>query len=435
MSMFKQRIELLFRKHKEKIFIGIILLLLLLLFLKNNNSGVLKEDVVTVPKVTQSIETTDLFIQSTPYVLEPGSDWTSKVTKILDKNWNVKEQKTQVLTESIPQKVLQGTTDFKQYQVYIQNDIASYVSAIQAKDYDKALSYYVKWAPKRKDITENNYTNLFQINWNPIVTDVVPLYEYMSSKSLVRTTLQWEFTDKITGKTNKTWDIYSIWDGKGFKILPPEFVNVIYDPKVKASVERLITWTKTNKTHYVELTLSDIFQVLPNRLIFRLIGKTNENVFFNKVKVTLYNNKTREILYKDTVVYSDVTEKANWKLTYYKWKGFTSTFNVNVDFPKSNFNAIYDKLMNSEKTGLNYGDLNIAFKPENDTDNYLEYPEFIFNLRNDPLSENESVPKDDEYLKLQQSTWSWSTNSWSTQSGQVNTTTSTGAQTLTEPTK
>lgn len=376
--MLKQKILLLLRIYKDKLYLWTIILLFLLLILKDGSNYYLETVEEKVPRPITTIDSTDLFNQSIPWVLEEGVDWINKVTyKIKEWTSTKTRYKTEVIVEKKEQKEKQGTLDYAQYKVQIENTVSSYIQALQNKDYKTALSYYYSLTTHNNpDITKYNYENLFKISGNPIITNTEPLYNYSSSKAITVTNIKGDFFDAILNKKLTIWNIYTMWNWKEFKILNPEYLSLA----IKSTFnEKLIQWTNINRSHYLGLEVSNFFIKFPQKIFFSLNAKITENVLFNKVKIELLNNKTGEKYYQGTVVYNDITEKAEWVRTVYKWKsGYKTTFWVPIEFKKENFSTIYDKMYKNNQ--LDVWELMLSIRPINDGDPYLNYKTYKFNL-------------------------------------------------------
>lgn len=381
--MLKQKILLLLRIYREKLYIWAIVLLLLALIAKWGSNYFLETITETVPKPITTVDSTDLFNQSIPWVLEEWVDWVSKVTYKTKEGTNEKEKyKVEVVTEKKEQKEKQWTLEYSQYQVQIQNNVSWYIQSLQNKDYKTALGFYY-WLTTHNngDVTKYNYENLLKINGNPIITSTEPLYSYSSSRALTVTNLEWDFDDAVLGKKLTTWQIYSIWDWAEFKILNPEYLSLW----IKwGEVDKLIQWTNISKSHYLWLEISNFLIKFPQKIYFSLNAKTTESVLFNKVKVELSSNKTWEKYYQNTVTYNDITEKAEWSRAVYKGKaGYKTKFWVPMEFKKENFSTIYDKMY--KEWQLDLSDLILSVKPVNDSDPYINYEVYKFNLNWDKI--------------------------------------------------
>lgn len=383
--MLKQKILLLLRIYKEKIYIWVIIFLLILLAAKNGSNYFLETITETVPRPINTVESTDLFNQSIPWVLEEWVDWVSNVT-YKTKEWTTTKEKykVEVVTEKKEQKEKQWTLDYSQYQVQIGNNVSTYLQAVKNQDYKSAIWYYYDLTTHNSpEITKYNYENLIKINWNPIITSTEPLYNYSSSKAIAVTNVDGDFEDLVTWKKFTTLSIYSIWNWKEFKIFNPEYLSL---PVKWWFLDKLVQWTNTSKSHYLGLEVSKFFIRFPNKIYFSLNAKTTENVLFNKVKVEVTNNKTWEKYYQWTVTYNDISEKAEWIRTVYKWKAWYKTmFYVPIEFKKEVFSTIYDKMYKDWQFAIN--DIQISIKPINDSDVYMNYSVYKFNLSWQPIEE------------------------------------------------
>lgn len=377
--MLKQKIKLLWNLHKEKVLYWIIVLLLIALASKNWGNYFLETIEETTKMPIKTVETSDLFDQSMPWVVKEWKDWVKKVTYMTEEaTWNKEIYKTESVVEKETQEEIEWTLKFSDYKVQIQNQISDYLLSLKNWDYQKAMTYYLDFTNHHStDVTKYNFTTLFKVKWNFLIQDSIPLYNYSTSKALVKTTITWDFYDSVRWKDLTSWDIYSLWNWSEFKILNPEYLSLISS---WISDEKMIPWTQTNKSHYLNLEINKFFINFPNHLYFALTAKTTENVLFNKVKVKLENKETWEVIYDDTITYNDISEKAVWKKTIFKWKsGYKTFFWIPIEFKKENFSTIYDNLY--ENGFFNISKYKLTVKPINDNDPYLNYEDFMFEFK------------------------------------------------------
>lgn len=394
--MLPNKLRMTLEYHKNKILIWTICFLLLMLFLKSWRETILETKEELIPMTTNSVLSNNQFNKSTAYVLEEGYNWKKKVTYKTYSDGSKEVFKTEVIEDSKEQKELQWTLEYSEYKVQIQNLVSQYLLNLQNKRWNEANNDYIKFSKVQfleDQETQNNFVQRFKINSQPLITEFIPLYDHYSTRALVKTIIQWKFNNILLNKIENTWEVYSVWDWGSFKILNPEYINLLSDSVEK---ERVVWWTTSNKSHYLNLTLSKLYLNWPNKLYLYMEGKTSSDTLFNKVKVALYKKKETyneesdsasqqvnlekvELLFSDTIIYRDMSERASWRRTNYKWKSWYRTeFFIPIEFDKKNFFAIYDRMMKKDK--LDLSQFIITLEPINDSDPNLKYPTFRYNM-------------------------------------------------------
>lgn len=374
--MIPLKIKNFFYKHKCKVLLFLLLIALIKGFWAWKTLYLEKvEEKIAMP--VNVIETTDLFSESRNYVIIEWKDWKRNITYSIWEDWEKNIFSMETIEEVSEQKELRWTLKFEEYKIKIENNISDYLKKINNKSYE-VQEFYTDFSKTNNSTnTKLNFSSLIKLDWNFLIQETIPLYDYYTEKAITKTIVSWKFKDEILWKTLNEFNIYSYWNWKEFKIINPEYISLRTSEDLKVS--NFIEWTLSNKTHFLELQINKMVMNLPNKMYFSILAKSSENVLFNKIKIEIKEKETWTIIYKNKINYKEISEKSNWTKWIVEWKiWYKTNFWIPIEFQKDEFWTIIDKMF--KNWNLDISRFQILLRPENDLDINLNYPEYIFNL-------------------------------------------------------
>lgn len=320
--------------YKYKTYIGyfLALFLLILLLLSRNGQVYIERVEESIIRNIQTVNSTDLFTESRPYILKEGSDGLREVLYRIDEEGrNIGIHSSTILESPEEEIQVRGTTLYSERRIEIENQVSSYLQDIVNKRYQNLNEYYPLFARTQGT---NTWEAVKILNGNFIIEESIPLYNHYSSKALVQTRARGQVEDKLRKETREYIDIFSIYDSetRTFKILNPEYIPISRNTRNDRTTQ-LIERTQFSPTHNLSFELQQTLVEFPNTILFRIDSKSSENVTYNRVRVVVEKKESGEVIYDQTLNYRDFDRTVLWNRTLFNSRlGYGVNYYLEVQF-------------------------------------------------------------------------------------------------------
>ena len=364
--------------YKYKTYIGyfLALFLLILLLLSRNGQVYIERVEESIIRNIQTVNSTDLFTESRPYILKEGSDGLREVLYRIDEEGrNIGIHSSTILESPEEEIQVRGTTLYSERRIEIENQVSSYLQDIVNKRYQNLNEYYPLFARTQGT---NTWEAVKILNGNFIIEESIPLYNHYSSKALVQTRARGQVEDKLRKETREYIDIFSIYDSetRTFKILNPEYIPISRNTRNDRTTQ-LIERTQFSPTHNLSFELQQTLVEFPNTILFRIDSKSSENVTYNRVRVVVEKKESGEVIYDQTLNYRDFDRTVLWNRTLFNSRlGYGVNYYLEVQFWRDEFNTLFENSISWNR--LDFEQYKVTFTPINDNVVNLVYPSFSF---------------------------------------------------------